>query len=270
MEHALYGFALGAQLLKQRRLRMALPYLVRPVNYWRTVEYEQTCAEAAFAPGQRVLDIGSPKLLALYLAEREGVTVHATDIEPYFLEKLDVVRKARRIPADRLILEVQDGRKLSYADGHFDRVYSISVLEHIPDEGDTACVREIARVLKPGGRAVITVPFWPTSRSEYRRGGFYWAGSSKTEDGRGTFYQRRYSEADLRRRLIEPSGLSLAGLKYVGERLATLPDREVSDFLPVVTGPIQPLLSKLLHTQPSESWQALKKPLCAVVTLDKR
>jgi len=240
------------------------------VNYWRRVEFDQTCAEAGFEAGQKVLDVGSPKLLSLYLAEVVGAEVWATDIEPYFLQKLATAREARGIPAARLHLDRQDGRSLGYADATFDRVYSISVLEHIPDEGDGACVKELARVLKPGGRVVITVPFWPTSRDEYRHGGgFYWARSSKEEAGRGTFYQRRYSEDDVRRRLVAPSGLSLRTLAYVGETAPAPAGREFSDLLPRLSGPIQPMLSRMFHTAPAADWRSLKRPLCVVLCLEK-
>ncbi|TCS62973.1 class I SAM-dependent methyltransferase [Varunaivibrio sulfuroxidans] len=42
------------------------------------------------------------------------------------------------------------------ADGRYDFVYSLNVLEHIEDDG--AAVRELLRVLKPGGRCLIYVP----------------------------------------------------------------------------------------------------------------
>ena len=43
-----------------------------------------------------------------------------------------------------------------FADGTFDRVIASEVLEHIPD--DVAAMRELARVLKPGGTMAVTVP----------------------------------------------------------------------------------------------------------------
>jgi SAM-dependent methyltransferase len=45
---------------------------------------------------------------------------------------------------------------LPFADASFDRVICSEVLEHIPD--DLGAMRELARVLRPGGTMAITVP----------------------------------------------------------------------------------------------------------------
>jgi SAM-dependent methyltransferase len=45
---------------------------------------------------------------------------------------------------------------LPFADGSFDAALSLDVLEHLQD--DRGAAREIARVLRPGGVAVVTVP----------------------------------------------------------------------------------------------------------------
>lgn len=265
-----YGLKLGVNLLVRGKMRHALPYLIRPVNYWRTIEYQCVCNEANFQSGDRVLDIGSPKLLSVYLADKVGAEVTATDIESYFIEKLTLLRHLKGISPDRLRIKVEDGRKLSFDDAHYDKVYAISVLEHIPDDGDTECVAEISRVLRIGGRCVITVPFSHTSRAEYTDDAFYWAGSSTRHGDGKAFYQRRYSESDLYNRIIKPSGMSLKRLSFIGERVMTKSDHEFSDSLPALTGPIQPVLSKLFHTGPVDSWKVLKKPLCAVVVLEKQ
>jgi 2-polyprenyl-3-methyl-5-hydroxy-6-metoxy-1,4-benzoquinol methylase len=51
---------------------------------------------------------------------------------------------------------VQDGAKLTYRDELFDFVTCIDVIEHVPDP--KALLREIYRVLKPGGHSVISCP----------------------------------------------------------------------------------------------------------------
>jgi SAM-dependent methyltransferase len=48
---------------------------------------------------------------------------------------------------------------LPFADASFDLVTSFDVLEHIDD--DVAALRELARVLRPGGRVVMAVPAFP-------------------------------------------------------------------------------------------------------------
>lgn len=266
-----YGLKVGLALLRDRRINRALRYLVRPVPYWRSMEFRLVWGADGFRADDRILDIGSPKLLSLYIAERVGAEVHATDLDDYFVDEYAYLRRARGIAPDRFHVEVADGRALPYPDAWFSIVYSVSVIEHIPETGDSQCLREIGRVLAPGGRCLVTVPFWPTSRDVYRARDFYWADASAgtLADGR-VFFQRRYSEEDLMRRLIEPSGLELRRLLYVGERLmAGNRERELGEVLPILDGPLDPLFSRLAHTRPSPSWQALRKPLCAFLELSR-
>jgi SAM-dependent methyltransferase len=265
-----FGMGVGARLLAHGHVRDALPYLIKPVNYWRAIEYLMVLEHGRFAAGQRVLDIGSPKLLALYLAETIGASVDATDIDAYFIPRYERVRGLERIPSDRLQLRVEDGRALSYAANSFDRVYSISVVEHIPDDGDSACLAEIARVLKPGGRAVLTVPFHPESRVDFvASAGLYWSAHSTAAANDQVFYQRRYNAEQLRTRLVEPSGLRVVTTQFVGDTVLTSSPKELYDYLPAVSGPVQPLLSSLMHEGPTTDWRTLAKPLCALVVLEK-
>lgn len=51
---------------------------------------------------------------------------------------------------------VADGRDLPFGDGSFDGCLCSETLEHVPD--DAAVIREIHRVLRPGGTLLLTVP----------------------------------------------------------------------------------------------------------------
>lgn len=70
---------------------------------------------------------------------------------------------------------VGDGHHLPFADATFDYVWSNAVLEHVRDPLRVA--REIVRVLKPGGVAIVNVPFlenvhnWPDDYYRYTQNG---------------------------------------------------------------------------------------------------
>lgn len=55
---------------------------------------------------------------------------------------------------------VADASRLPFADGAFDAGVSFQVYEHVSDP--RACLRELARVVRPGGTVLLTVPgVWP-------------------------------------------------------------------------------------------------------------
>jgi SAM-dependent methyltransferase len=68
---------------------------------------------------------------------------------------------ARRFAGEEDVLERTlwvccSAERLPFAEGAFNGALAIAVLEHVPD--DSAALAELARVLRPGGRAWVTVP----------------------------------------------------------------------------------------------------------------
>ena len=51
-----------------------------------------------------------------------------------------------------------DALQLPFADGEFDRIVAAEVLEHI--HADVDAIKELVRVLRPGGTLAISVPRW--------------------------------------------------------------------------------------------------------------
>lgn len=61
---------------------------------------------------------------------------------------------------ERFLDAKADGCYLPFADNSFDFMVQFHVLEHIPD--DAAAIREMSRVMKPGGIAIVQVPYRAT------------------------------------------------------------------------------------------------------------
>lgn len=269
-----YAVKIGTKQLVHGDINGGARHLLIPQSYWRNVECRFVLQAGEFKPTDRILDIGSPKVLSLYLAKHLGANVYSTDIDDYFIREYTHLRAMEGLSPDRFHIQTEDGRHLSFADNSLDKVYAISVLEHIPDCGDSETVREMGRVLEPGGRAMITVPFLPKARNEYWPAEkLYWAAHSKLDEDGRVFFQRRYDETDLHDRLITPSGLRLRSLQFVGERVFTNAKRELYEMIPfpvaVATGTLQVAVSTLVHTPPTSAWRELRKPLCALICLEK-
>ncbi|HEX7181406.1 MAG TPA: methyltransferase domain-containing protein [Thermoanaerobaculia bacterium] len=97
-------------------------------------------------PGERVLIVGAGTGADLPLIP-PGVEVLATDLTPAMLER------ARPRSRRGIELRVMDGQRLELPDAGFDAVILHLILAVIPDP--VACLREAARVLKPGGRIAV-------------------------------------------------------------------------------------------------------------------
>lgn len=212
--------------------RMGPRWFLRGVEFMRGREWPECLDNSGLKPDHRVLDIGSASfsLFPLYLAAARNCTVHFTDVNDYVLQHEDNLRSADMdniLSEGRAVIEVQDARKLTYPDSFFDVVFAVLTIEHIPDLGDVEAAREIGRVLKPGGVAVISVPCGPVFRNEtVDQGAIVGYGiDTKFKDlfrnrrtGKQVFFQRRYDLEAIQERLITPSGLSVGYRSFLQTR----------------------------------------------------
>lgn len=139
-----------------------------PSFVWRDGQVRRFKMLQAAAPlaGRRALEFGCG--LGTYAREMQKHSPHVFgfDIE------IDRVQQGAQNGITGLLGSV--GERLPFADKTFDIVFSNDVLEHVQD--DRECAREITRVLRPGGRAVIFVPnrlYFFETHGVYWRGQYY-------------------------------------------------------------------------------------------------
>jgi 2-polyprenyl-6-hydroxyphenyl methylase/3-demethylubiquinone-9 3-methyltransferase len=103
--------------------------------------------------GPKVLDAGCGRgLTSLLLSEREDIKeIHAVD-----LQKSVLVDARENVKSDKVTFHHGFVEELGFEDESFDTVVLTEVIEHVYDVDKT--LKGIHRVLKPGGRLVITCP----------------------------------------------------------------------------------------------------------------
>jgi cyclopropane-fatty-acyl-phospholipid synthase len=113
---------------------------------------ELVCTKLALSPGKRVLDVGCGwGSFALHAAENHGVhVVGITLSEPQ--AELARRRAEERGLSDRVDIRVMDYRDLGGEP--FDAVASIGMVEHVGSSQIDVYARQVARLVKPGGRVL--------------------------------------------------------------------------------------------------------------------
>jgi ubiquinone/menaquinone biosynthesis C-methylase UbiE len=150
------GLGLGGAALYWRRHPSACPYSQR---FW--VE-----APHPFITRERLLDVLSPSRGERVLEVGPGTGYYSLPVARWLepggrLDVLDIqqemldhtLRRATSDGIENISAVRADAREMPYADESFDAAYLVTVLGEIPDQ--EAALRELRRVVKPGGRIVV-------------------------------------------------------------------------------------------------------------------
>ncbi|HEX6653311.1 MAG TPA: class I SAM-dependent methyltransferase [Thermoleophilaceae bacterium] len=149
------GVVLGAALW-WRKHPSACPYSQR---FWVEAPHPFITRERLreiLAPqaGEHLLEIG-PGTGYYTLPVAEWLTpAGGLDIVDVQQEMLDhTMRRAREAGIEHVVPVLADASELPFADDTFDGAYLVTVLGEVPDQ--VAALRELGRVVRPGGRIVV-------------------------------------------------------------------------------------------------------------------
>jgi ubiquinone/menaquinone biosynthesis C-methylase UbiE len=150
------AWLVAAWVARERRNPSPLSYGQRffldlPRPFLRTAELRRLLVPA---PGQRLLEVGPGTGfyaldVACWIAPAGRLDV--LDVQQAML--IETMRRADQRGLANIVPTRGDARALPYPDAAFDAAYLTGVLGEVPDKD--AALREVRRVLKPGGRLVV-------------------------------------------------------------------------------------------------------------------
>lgn len=111
-------------------------------------KYHEICSLLGRVEGKHCLDVGSDNGVISYLLRSQGGTWKSADLDE---GSVSAIR-------DLVGTEVYqiDGGPTPFEDEEFDKVVIVDFLEHIAEDGNF--VKEMYRILKPGGELILNVP----------------------------------------------------------------------------------------------------------------
>jgi SAM-dependent methyltransferase len=178
------GFVkLMEQKLKKNRIKIKHDFLIK-THREREWEFYKSFYGANLKDTDLVLDTGAYNTYFCVFLKDYVKKIYSTDsfywAERNYIKELNLpspkqwVDEINRIDPEKLIAQKADLTNLSFENNTFDKIFCISVIEHVKD--DLTGMKEMFRVLKPGGILLLTTevnkrlnkPYSETDRSYYR------------------------------------------------------------------------------------------------------
>lgn len=120
----------------------------------KQIKYRKMLEALGPTEGKHILEIGSDNGVFSYLFRQQGGQWKSADLDQRSIEAIKELVQTG-------VYSIEDGGDLPFADNEFDTVIIVDIIEHLHD--DSGFVREIYRVLRPGGDLIVNAPHLKTN-----------------------------------------------------------------------------------------------------------
>ena len=131
-----------------------LPVLAAARRFEASEEFSEVSRVLGPGNGRRILDLGAGNGVTSYALAGAGWKVWAFEPDPSDEVGAGAIRGLAEASKRSITVLSELGERLPFDDGFFDAVHARQVLHHVPDL--EATMRDLARVLRPGGRVLAT------------------------------------------------------------------------------------------------------------------
>ena len=144
-EHSAAVYELGVELLFRGTADVMRRQIIPPIT--------ALVRESGGADRVKLLDIGcgTGRTLHQLAIAHPRMRLHGADLSPPYIKKA----RERLAAVDELTLAVENGEALPWADATFDAVTSVYMFHELPRNARRNVMREMLRVLRPGGIVVL-------------------------------------------------------------------------------------------------------------------
>lgn len=144
-DHSAEVYELGVELLFRGTADVMRRQIIPPVT-----EYVRAAGDASHV---KLLDIacGTGRTLHQLARTHPAMRLHGVDLSPAYIKRA----RKRLADVEELTLAVENAEALPWADASFDVVTSVYLFHELPRNARRNVVREMFRVVKPGGLVVI-------------------------------------------------------------------------------------------------------------------
>ncbi len=186
-----------------------LTHLEHPIGIWNYIRIANAIARQV--PAGRLLDWGCGYGQMTYLLQRRGFNV-----TPFDIRRSDLVLPDIPLCRDLPLVLTDEKLRLPFDDGSFDSVLSCGVLEHVDahagPRSEVQSLREIARILRPGGVFLIyQLPqryAWQEALMRQLRLGYAHPRRYSVDEIRGMLYATGFQVQWVRRANLIPKNLT--------------------------------------------------------------